>query len=95
MDIGQIEGAFAMGLGLWTSEEIKFEPSTGELLTMNTWVRAKHGNIIQIVIIIGVQATSCKGYPTRLQSDHVEECKKPNGSIVFQRLAFNSQQRVF
>jgi len=37
VDIGQIEGAFAMGLGLWTSEEIKFNESTGEILTMNTW----------------------------------------------------------
>ena len=26
-----------MGLGLWTSEEIKHDPSTGELLTKNTW----------------------------------------------------------
>jgi len=37
VDLGQIEGAFAMGLGLWTSEEIKFNEITGELLTMNTW----------------------------------------------------------
>merc|ERR1712142_858907 len=37
VDIGQIEGAFTMGLGLWTSEEIKFDQVTGELLTMNTW----------------------------------------------------------
>ena len=35
--IGQVEGAFIMGLGLWTSEEIKFDPATGELLTKNTW----------------------------------------------------------
>ena len=27
-----------MGLGLWTSEEIKFNETTGEILTMNTWV---------------------------------------------------------
>ena len=37
VDIGQVEGAFIMGLGLWTSEEIKFDPATGELLTRNTW----------------------------------------------------------
>jgi xanthine dehydrogenase/oxidase len=37
VDIGQIEGAFGMGLGLWTSEEIKHDPVTGEILTMNTW----------------------------------------------------------
>ena len=28
-----------MGLGLWTSEQIKFDPTTGDLLTKNTWVR--------------------------------------------------------
>lgn len=37
VDIGQIEGAFGMGLGLWTSEEVKHNPETGALLTMNTW----------------------------------------------------------
>ena len=37
IDIGQVEGAFIMGLGLFTSEEIKHDPSTGELLTKNTW----------------------------------------------------------
>ena len=37
VDLGQIEGAFVMGLGLWTSEEIKFDPATGRLLTRDTW----------------------------------------------------------
>ena len=35
--IGQVEGAFIMGLGLWTSEEIRHDPETGALLTKNTW----------------------------------------------------------
>ena len=26
-----------MGLGLWTSEEIRHDPETGALLTINTW----------------------------------------------------------
>ena len=38
IDIGQIEGAFIFGLGLWTSEEIKFHPTTGKILTFDTWV---------------------------------------------------------
>merc|ERR1719433_1458356 len=37
VDIGQVEGAFIMGLGLFTSEEIKHDTTTGELLTKNTW----------------------------------------------------------
>ena len=37
VDIGQVEGAFIMGLGLFTSEEIKHDSTTGELLTKNTW----------------------------------------------------------
>ena len=37
IDIGQVEGAFVMGLGLWTSEEMKYEANTGELLTHNSW----------------------------------------------------------
>ena len=38
IDIGQIEGSFVFGLGLWTSEEIKFHPKTGKSLTFDTWV---------------------------------------------------------
>ena len=37
VDIGQVEGAFVMGMGLWTSEEMKYDPETGELLTCNSW----------------------------------------------------------
>ena len=37
IDIGQVEGAFVMGLGLWTSEEVKYSTTTGELLTHNSW----------------------------------------------------------
>ena len=38
IDIGQIEGAFVFGLGLWTSEQIKFDSNTGKILTFDTWV---------------------------------------------------------
>ena len=38
VDIGQIEGAFTMGLGLWLSEELKSDPDTGRLMTRDTWV---------------------------------------------------------
>ena len=42
IDIGQIEGAYVMGLGLWNSEETKFDPSSGRLLTRDTWVENKY-----------------------------------------------------
>ncbi|KAJ8719386.1 hypothetical protein PYW08_011561 [Mythimna loreyi] len=37
LDIGQIEGAFMMGVGYWTHEELIYDEKTGELLTDRTW----------------------------------------------------------
>lgn len=39
IDIGQIEGAVAMGLGYYLTEEIKFDSKTGAIYNKNTWVR--------------------------------------------------------
>ena len=38
VDIGQIEGAYIFGVGLWTSEVVKFHPETGKIITVDTWV---------------------------------------------------------
>ncbi|GAU94198.1 hypothetical protein RvY_06020 [Ramazzottius varieornatus] len=37
IDIGQIEGAVVMGLGYYTSEQLKYDEKSGQLLTYNTW----------------------------------------------------------
>ena len=39
VDVGQVEGSFLFGLGLWTSEKVIHHPHTGKLLTDDTWVR--------------------------------------------------------
>ncbi|CAG9788230.1 unnamed protein product [Diatraea saccharalis] len=37
LDIGQIEGAFIMGLGYWTMEQLVHNVENGEVLTDRTW----------------------------------------------------------
>ena len=50
VDIGQIEGAYIFGVGLWTSEVIKFHPETGKIITFDTWVSMQGENSVCIDI---------------------------------------------
>lgn len=38
VDIGQVEGAFVMGLGYYMTENLVYDKETGKLLTDRTWV---------------------------------------------------------
>ena len=42
IDIGQVEGAYMMGLGYWLTERFAYDEDSGETLTHNTWVCYKH-----------------------------------------------------
>ncbi|KAK3726979.1 hypothetical protein QZH41_014709, partial [Actinostola sp. cb2023] len=37
LDVGQVEGAFVMGLGYWMTEKAIYDDKTGEELTYSTW----------------------------------------------------------
>lgn len=37
IDVGQVEGAFVMGLGLWLTEKFIYDTKTGQNLTNGTW----------------------------------------------------------
>ena len=40
IDVGQVEGAFTMGMGLFLTEQYRYDPDTGRKLTNRAWVRS-------------------------------------------------------
>lgn len=41
VDVGQVEGGVVMALGMYTTEEVKYEPQSGRILNYDTWVRRR------------------------------------------------------
>ncbi len=39
LDVGQLEGAFVMGIGYLFTENILYDPESGRPLSTSTWVR--------------------------------------------------------
>ncbi len=39
VDVTQVEGGYVMALGLWLSEEITYDATTGRLKNFDTWVQ--------------------------------------------------------
>ena len=69
IDVGQVEGAFVMGLGFWLTEQIKFDSTTGRLLTNSTWVSVyipgRKGTCVQKNIVSNAPANAYKGRKTK------------------------------
>lgn len=58
IDIGQVEGAYVMGLGYWLMEKFVYDEDSGEVLTHNTWVCYKYLTNVHVShTIIGVQTS--------------------------------------
>lgn len=46
IDLGQIEGGYIYGQGLFTTEKIVHDKETGKLLTNGTWVRIGNSKLL-------------------------------------------------
>ena len=66
VDIGQVEGGLVMGLGLWTSEKLRYREDTGQLLDNSTW----HYHV-----------PSCMDIPADLRTEFYNSGNNPNGVL--------------
>ena len=51
IDVGQVEGAFVMSLGMWLTEQLRYDPMSGKLLTCDTWVSKTHFLILSLATL--------------------------------------------
>ena len=94
VDIGQVEGAFVMGLGYWLTEKTVYDPDSGQLLTHNTWVSRFllqsicYPNHMDCFNPIGVQSPILEGHSSRLKGLPTEECSQSFGHTEIKGLIF-------
>eukprot|EP00746_Dinoflagellata_sp_MGD_P147067 gnl/MRDRNA2_/MRDRNA2_79451_c0_seq4.p1 gnl/MRDRNA2_/MRDRNA2_79451_c0~~gnl/MRDRNA2_/MRDRNA2_79451_c0_seq4.p1 ORF type:complete len:886 (+),score=133.74 gnl/MRDRNA2_/MRDRNA2_79451_c0_seq4:98-2659(+) len=62
VDIGQVEGAYLMGLGAMTSEEVLYNPRTSRFMNDNTW-RYKLPVARDLPMDFRVELTNCGEHP--------------------------------
>jgi len=66
VDIGQVEGGLIMGLGFWTSEKLRYNPETGELVDNSTW---------------HYKVPTCLDVPADLRTEFYDSGNNPNGVL--------------
>ena len=57
VDIGQVEGSYVMGVGLFTTEFLQYDADTGKKLVTGTWVRIHLINSYACLEIINFHET--------------------------------------
>ena len=70
IDVGQVEGAFVMGLGYWLTEKMIYNPDSGQLLTHNTWVNIFYQSYKDVLSVCDgfVRSTSLQHQKTFLKT---------------------------
>ena len=66
VDIGQVEGGLVMGLGLWTTEELRYDQETGQLLDNSAWT---------------YHVPTCFDIPADLRTQFYNSGHNPNGVL--------------
>lgn len=74
IDIGQVEGAFIMGLGYYTSEKLIFDKN-GKMLTNNTWTYKPPG-VKDIPVDFRVKFPKNKPNPIGVLQSKGEHCNE-------------------